>query len=575
MDNQQFSIIFREIASLLELQGDDPFRIRAYRRAARTIENLSESLGAIARRDALEQIPGIGKTLAREIQEFLEMGRLRYHDHLKSTVPEGLLPLLHFPSLSSEQVRILWRTHGITSVTELAQAFYDERLPLDAPTLHALGQDLAAWQRNRRRVMLGVALPRAEVLAQNLARLPLVQRLSLAGSLRRGVEMVADINIVMASPDPPRLIHVCHQQPEVSEVVEAGPTSTRLVTSEGLRVSLVAVLPQQFAGALLYHTGSTAHVNALRQLAQRRGLRLTEHGLTRIEGGSPVSALEEQDIYQHLGLPYIAPELREDRGEIDAAEAGHLPHLVNLEQVLGDLHLHSDWGSGAHSLETIAQVAQRMGYQYVAISDYVSGSSTAHGLSPATLVKQIAEIRRLNATFPETFRLLAAAEVEIAPNGSLEVDEEILSQLDIVIAAIHSGFKAPRHQITNRLCRAMEHPLVNILAHPAGRMLGRQETPSIDIEALLHTAIETHTCLEINSHVLRLDLQDIYIQRARDLGVLFSLGSDAHTIQEMRTLRLGVSTARRGWVEPRQLLNTMPYQALSQRLRNQGVSNVT
>ncbi len=574
MDNQRFSAIFREIASLLELQGDDAFRIRSYRRAAQTIENLGESLRTIAQRDALEEIPGIGKTLSREIQEFLEIGQLRYHEHLKLTVPEGLLPLLRLPSLTSEQIRVLWRTHNITSMSQLIQAFEDGRLPFDVPTLAILDTDVETWRRDQHRILLGIALPRAETVVQNLGRLPLVEHIRLAGSLRRGRDMVADINIVMASPDPPRLIHLCNEQPEVQNVLTTGPTSTRLTTSEGLHLSLIAVSPQYFAGALLYHTGSTAHMAALRRIAQYRGLILTEHGLTRIEGESSVSTPEERDIYQHLGLPYIASELREDRGEIEAAEASYLPHLITAGDVMGDLHVHSDWGAGAHSLADIAQAGQKMGYHYVAICDYVSNSAIGHHLSSETLAKQIEAIRQLNATLPPTFRLLAGAEVEIDDDGCLDIAEDVLHDLDIVIAAIHTGFKEPRHKITRRLCKAMQHPLVDVLAHPTGRMLGRQETPSIDIEALVETAIETHTCLEINSHILRLDLPDRYVQFARALGISFALGSDAHTIQEMGTMRHGVTTARRGWVEPLQLLNALPYPKLMQRLQDQDVSNV-
>jgi DNA polymerase (family 10) len=338
----------------------------------------------------------------------------------------------------------------------------------------------------------------------------------------------------------------------------------------------VAVLPSQFASALLYYTGSTAHLAALRRIAQQRGLRLTEYGLLRLEGGTPIPVAEEHDVYQQLGLPYIAPELREDRGEIDVAEAGRLlPVLVTMEDIRGDLHVHSDWGNGTHSLEDIAQAAQRLGYQYAAICDYTFSTETGRGLSPAMLVKQIAAIRQLNARLPETFRLLAGAEVEIAPDGDLSIDEGILPELDLLIAAAHTGLKEPRNKLTRRLCRAMEHPLVNILAHPTGRMLGRPETPNIDFATLLDTALDTQTCLEINSHVLRLDLPDHYVQRAKDLGMVFSLGSDAHSIQEMRTMRLGVLTARRGWVGPRQLLNTLPAQVLLQRLKGQDVTHVT
>jgi DNA polymerase (family 10) len=461
-------------------------------------------------------------------------------------------------------------------MSQLIQAYRDECLPFDPPALAALGKDLHAWQRQQNRMLLGLALPRAEILVQNLARQPMVERLSLAGSIRRGADMVGDINIVMASSHPPQLIHVCTQQPEVRQVVESGPTSAVLLTSEGLRVSLVAVLPSQFASALLHYTGSPAHLAALRRMAQQRLLRLTEYALTRLQGGVPIPVAEEHDIYHQLGLPYIAPELREGRGEIDVVEAGRLlPTLVTMEDIQGDLHVHSDWGTGTHSLEDITQAAQRMGYQYVAICDYTFSTETGRGLPHDVLVKQIAAIRQLNTRLPEAFRLLAGAEVEISPDGVLDIDEGILQELDLVIAAVHTGLKEPRNKLTRRLCRAMEHPLVNVLAHPVGRMLGRQEPPNIDFAVLLDTALDTQTCLEINSHVLRLDLPDHYIQRAKDLGMVFSLGSDAHSIQEMRTMRLGVLTARRGWVEPRQLLNTLPSQALLQRLKGRDVTHVT
>ncbi len=346
IDNQQFGAIFQDIASILELQGDDPFRIRAYRRAAQTLASLSENVRNIARRDALESLPGIGKTLSREIQELLEAGRLRYHEYLITTVPEGLLPLLRLPSLSTEQVRLLWRTHDIASMPQLAQAFHAERLPFDPPTLAALEQAIAAWEREQSRMLLGIALPRADILCERLAGLPLVEQVSLAGSLRRGTAMVGDINIVMASPDPPRLVHVCNQQPEIRQILATEPTSTVVVTSEGLRVSLVAVLPLQFASALHYYTGSAAHLTALRRLARYRGLDLTQYGVLQLDSGQYLTVAAEEDIYALLGLPSIAPELREDSGEIDAAEAGKLPALVTLEDIRGDLHVQSDWGNG-------------------------------------------------------------------------------------------------------------------------------------------------------------------------------------------------------------------------------------
>jgi len=574
-DNQQCSVIFRDIASLLELQGDDLYRIRAYRRAAQTLASLSEPLRTIARRGALETLPGIGKTLSREIQELLETGRLRYHEHLITTVPEGIVDFLRLPSLSTEQVRTLWRTHDMTSMQQLAQAFHAERLPFDASTLETLGKEIAAWEREQHRMLLGIALPRADILVERLAALPLVEQVSVAGSLRRGTAMVGDINMVLASPDPPRLMHLCNQQPEIRQVFETGPTSTVVVTSEGLRVSLVAVLPPQFASALHYYTGSAAHLAVLRRIAQRRGLDLTQYGVRQLERSQYLPVATEEEVYDLLGLPYIAPELREDGGEIEVAEAGRLPDLVTLGDIRGDLHVQSAWGNGAHSLEDIAQMGQRLGYQYVAICDYATVAAADRGLTPAKLATQVAAIRRLNATLPETFRLLTGIELEISPDGEIDFDTGLLQELDLVIAALHTGLKEPRNKLTRRLCKAMEHPLVDILAHPTGRMLGRQVLPSIDMAAVLETAVETGTYLEINSHVLRLDLPETYVRQARDLGVTLALGSEAPSIQDMRTMRLGVLTARRGWLGPGQILNSLSYRGLLQRLQDWGVSNVT
>ena len=574
-DNQQFSAIFRDIAAVLELQGDDPYRIRAYRRAAQTLLSLSEPLRAIARRDALETLPGIGKTLSKEIQELLETGRLRYYEYLITTVPEGIVALLRLRSLSTEHVRTLWRTHDMTSMKQLAQAFHAERLPFEAALLETLGKEIAAWERAQHRMLLGVALPRADILLERLASLPLVEQASLAGSLRRGAAMVGDINIVIASPDPPRLMRLCNQQPEIRQVLETGPTSTLVVTSEGLRVSLIAVLPQQFASALHYYTGSTAHITALRRLAQRRGLDLTPYGVRQHEHGQYLNVVTEEDIYDCLGLPWIAPEIREDSGEIESAEAGRLPALVTLEDIRGDLHVQSDWGNGAHSLEAIAQMGQRLGYHYVAVCDYATPAATDRGLTPARLTEQIAAIQRLNATLPATFRLLTGIELEISAEGEVDFDAALLQDLDVVIAAAHTGLKEPRQKLTRRLCKAMEHPCVDILAHPTGRMLGRAMLPSIALEAVLETAVETGTYLELNSHVLRLDLPDTSVRQARDLGLTLALGSEAQNVQEMRTMRLGVLTARRGWLAPDQLLNTLPYHGLLRRLHDWGVSNVT
>lgn len=554
MDQRPVSAIFDDIANLLELRRDDPFRIRAYRRAAQTLLAIDESLQSIAQRGALEAIPGIGKTLAGEINELLDTGRLRYHDHLKSTVPEGLPALLRLPSLTIQQVRTLWRQHRITSLNQLAQAYRAEQTPLDAATLAVLGRDLAAWERDKNRLLLGIARPRAEALAHNLAKLPTVQRIEIAGSIRRGAAWVGDINIVMGSENPEGLIRYCRSQPEVTQILDSKPTSTVMLLSEGLRVSLVAVPPARFAGALLLGTGSGAHLAALQQRAELHGWRLAEH----------TAVAEEATLYELLGLPFIAPELREGRGEIEAAEADKLPRLISQQDVLGDFRIGSHWGDGANGLDQIAHAARNMGYHYVAICDAAHSAATGRGLSPGELEQQIASIELMNAALPDDFRLLAGVEVDLSPDGDPLAPAELLRTCDVVVAAARTGLKAPRRELTRRLCRAMENPLVHVLAPPPWRQSADLEMPTIDADAILDTAAATRTCLEISSHPLRPGLPDLHVRHATERGVMLTLGSGAQRVRDMQSMALGVTTARRGWAEPRHLLNTRPLQAVMQ-----------
>ena len=554
MDQRPVSAIFDDIANLLELRRDDPFRIRAYRRAAQTLLAIDESLQSIAQRSALEAIPGIGKTLAGEINELLDTGRLRYHDHLKSTVPEGLPALLRLPSLTIQQVRTLWRQHRITSLNQLAQAYRAEQTPLDAATLAVLGRDLAAWERDKNRLLLGIARPRAEALAHNLAKLPTVQRIEIAGSIRRGAALVGDINIVMGSENPEDLIRYCRGQPEVTQILDSKPTSTVMLLSEGLRVSLTAVPPARFAGALLLGTGASAHLAALQQRAELHGWRLAEH--TAVE--------EEATLYELLGLPFIAPELRESRGEIEAAEADKLPRLVSQQDVRGDFRVGSHWGDGANGLDQIAHAARNMGYHYVAICDAAYSAATGRGLGPGELEQQIASIELMNAALPDDFRLLAGVEVDLSPDGDPLAPAELLRTCDVVAAAARTGLKAPRSELTRRLCRAMENPLVHVLAPPPWRQSADPEMPPIDADAILDTAAATRTCLEISGHPLRPGLPDVHVRHATERGVMLTLGSGAQRVRDMQSMALGATTARRGWAEPRHLLNSRPLQAVMQ-----------
>ena len=557
MDQQHVSAIFSDIAHLLELRRDDPFRIRAYRRAAQTLLSLDESLQAVARRGGLEDIPGIGRTLAGEIRELLDSGRLGYHDHLLSAVPEGLPALLRLPSLTARQVRVLWQQHHITSLDQLAQLFRTGGAPLDDATLTALGSDLAAWERDRSRMLLGVALPRAEALANNLARLPAVERVAIAGSIRRGAPLVGDINIVVGSTDPDALTAYCRAQPEVTRILDGGPTLTRMLISEGLSVSLAAVRPEQFAAALLLRTGCGSHAAALQQRAERHGWQL----------GEDAAAGEETDLYAQLGLPFIAPELREGGGEIEAAEAGDLPHLVSQPDLQGDFRVASHWGDGANGLDSIAQAARKLGYRYVAVCDAAYSTATGRGLGAGELEQQIAAIELINTASPDDFRLLAGVEVDLTPDGDVQGPAELLSACDVVIAAARTDLAVPRRQLTGRLCKAMENPLVHVLALSPARPSGEPKMPPIDMDAVLETAAATGTCLEINCRPLRSGLTDAHIRQATRRGVMLTLGSGAPRIRDLPSLALGLTAARRGWAEPGHLLNTRPLPAVRQFLK--------
>ena len=554
MDQHAISAIFDDIANLLELRRDDPFRVRAYRRAAQALLSLEESLQAVGRRDGLEAIPGIGKTLAGEIRELLETGQLRYHDHLRSEVPDGLPALLRLPSLSARQVRALWQQHHVTSLNQLAQLYRAGTTPLDAATLAALGNDLAVRERDRNRMPLGTALPRAEALADNLARLPAVERIAIGGSIRRGAPLVGDINIVMGSGDAEGLLEHCRSQPEVTRILDSGPASTTLRISEGINVSLAAVQPEQFAAALLLRTGCAGHVGALRERAERQGWRLS----------GDAAADHETDLYTLLGLPFIAPELREGRGEIAAAEAGDLPRLVSQPDLLGDFRVASHWGDGANGLDQIAQAARKMGYQYVAVCDTAYSPATGRGLSADELEQQIASIELVNAALPDDFRLLAGVEVDLSPNGDVQSPTQLLRACDLVIAAARTGLNEPRRQLTARLCKAMENPLVHVLALPPARPSVEPKMPPIDVDGILETAAATRTGLEINSQPLRSGLTDLHIRHAAQRGVMLTLASAAQRLRDLPSITLGLTAARRGWAEPRHLLNTRPLAAVRQ-----------
>lgn len=570
MKNLQLAATLNEIADLLEILGENPFRIRAYRRAARSIELLPESIETVWREGRLQEIEGVGKGLAAGIEQWLAEGVMDAHEELKRRIPRGLLEVVRVPGVGPKTAKLLYDALGVQSLADLEEACRAGRVR----TIKGLGPKteeniLRGIERLRRfaaRTPIGVALPLAQGIVAELAALPAVRRAAYAGSLRRGRETVGDIDVLVASSAPDQVIEAFVALPGVEHILSRGQEKASVLLAQGLQVDLLVVPEEQFAAALHHFTGSKEHNVTLRELARARGLRISEHGIVDEATGAAIPVLEEEDIFSALGLPFIPPELREDGSEISAARAGVLPRLVELSDIRGDLHVHSTWSDGRASIREMAEAARARGYEYIAITDHSKSLGVARGLSPERLVQQIEEIRALNRLWDD-FQILAGAEVDILPDGTLDYDDELLRRLDIVVASVHSAMNQDRETMTERIIKAMRHPCVDIVAHPTGRVLGRREAYDVDVERLIVAAAETGTCLEINASPERLDLSDVYARAAKDAGVWLAINTDAHDVESLQQMALGVVTARRGWVEKRHVLNCLPLPELRRTLK--------
>ncbi len=569
MRNFEIAKVFNEIADILEIKDENPFRIRAYRRAAQNIEALTEAVEELAQRGDLEKVPGIGKDLALKVQEILSTGGLKYLENLKKEVPESLVEFLSIPGMGPKTAKLLYDQLGVDSVEKLeglAKGHKLQGLPgIRAKTEENIIRGIELYKKGRERMPLGKALSLAQEIMAHLQALPEVNRLAFAGSLRRMKETVKDIDILVTSDHPPKVMGVFASLPLVQEVLARGETKCSVILKEGIQADLRVVDPESFGAALQYFTGSKAHNIRSRELAVRKGFKLSEYGVFRDADGRRLGGALEEDMYAALGLPLIPPELREDTGEIEAALEGRLPKLVEYSEIKGDLHVHSHWSDGAHSLEELAEAAIRKGYEYLLIADHSKSMGIARGLSKEELHQQVQEIQALNKKF-KGFRLLAGIEVDIRADGTLDFPDDVLAQLDVVVAAIHSGFKQSKGTMTKRIVRAMENPHVHIIAHPTGRLIGEREGYELDWEEVLRCARETNTALEINSYPARLDLNDLNSRRAKEAGVSLAISTDAHTISQLETMTLGVATARRGWLTKGDLLNTLSARDLLERI---------
>jgi DNA polymerase (family 10) len=574
MHSQQVADLLNRIADMLDVLGENPYKGIAYRRAADQIAHLGEDITQVWERGELRAIPGVGEALAKKLDELLSTGRLQYYERLQEQVPVGVLDLLAIPDVGPKTAKLLWEHLGVTSVGEAEQAARAGKiraLPgMATRSEERVLQGIALLRRRSTRIPLGDAWPVAEQILESLREVPGIVKASAAGSLRRRKSTVGDIDLLVASASPEAVMAAFVALDRVAEVSLSGPTKTTVILDNGLQVDLRVLPPERYGSLLQYFTGSKEHNIHLRGLAQEQSLSLSEYGFKR--GGEEILCPEEEDVYTALGLPWIPPELREDRGEIEAAQSGRLPSLIAESDLLGDLHAHTNWSDGAASLEEMAEAAREKGYRYLVISDHSRSLGIAHGLSVERLREQRLEIQRLNSRYGD-FRLLHGIELEIRGDGSLDFPDAVLAELDVVIASVHSGLRQPSERITGRLLSAMQNPYVDIIAHPLGRILGQREESAVDVTALLNGAAQTGTALEVNSIPFRLDLDDIHIRRATQMGIRLAIGSDAHSPGGLDAIAFGVAIARRGWAEPQHVLNALTFEdLLRQRKRNSGAA---
>jgi DNA polymerase (family X) len=539
------------------------------------VGGLREDISEIHRQGKLRDISGVGPSIASKIAEFLDTGHSSYLEKMEGDIPPGVVELLTVPGLGPAKARQIYKTLGIRSLEDLAVAGREGHLsevPGIGPTTAAkIVREVERIKRRTQRLLLSTALTTAELVVDLLSEHPTIARLEPAGSIRRRKETIGDIDLLAASDQPHEAMQAFIGLPIVKEVIATGPQKSSVLTYEDLQIDLLVVPTRQYGAALQHFTGSREHNIALRDLATRMGYKLNEYGLFTLRENKQVAFAEEEDIYAALGLACPAPELRENGGEIEAAASGTLPALLTLADLRGDLHVHSDWSDGKAPVEEMVRAAIARGYEYIAITDHSHSLGVARGLTPERVRQQRRLIDALNRKYAP-FRIFAGIEVEIRGNGALDFPDEILAGFDIVTASQHSGGNQPRARLIGRIAGAMENPYVDILNHPTGRVIGRREPYDVDVPAIIAKAAERNVALEINSSPERLDLNDQWARMAKDKGVLLTISSDAHVPDSLDALRYGVSVARRAWLEPRNVLNTLPLGSLLERLRRSKIA---
>lgn len=560
--NEQLADIFEKMATLLEIKGDSVFKIRAYQRAARTIENLPVSLeNSVRDKQDLKEIPGIGKAINDKIYEYVGTGRISAYDKLVEELPQGILTLMTVPSIGPKTATLIANELNVTSIEELEQAILDNKVSgingIGKKTAENILRNVQELRTKDRRTPIGVALPLAEMIIRKL-QTACQELISLypVGSLRRWEETIGDIDIVCISPNPTSVSNALVGLEDVEDVLVQGDKKTSVVLESGIQLDLRIVDSQSLGAMLQYFTGSQQHNIRIREYANKKGLSVNEYGITDDSTGTLEKFADEESFYHRLDLQYVPPELRVGINELSMAEKYMLPHLIEENDLKGDLHIHTDWSDGRDSMEAMVKTAADLGYEYIAITDHSAGLGVAHGLSIDRLESHIKNLRNLQEKF--SIRILCGSEVDIRADGSLDYPDEMLDKLDVVVASIHSAMGQDSDRMTSRLKRAMNHKSVTMIGHLSTRIIGHRSPITFDLEEILLAAKSSGTALELNASPERLDLKDTHAYLAKDFGIPLVLNTDSHNVDGFYNRRYGIAVARRAWCEPQHVLNTLP-----------------
>jgi len=567
-NNARVASILEEVADLLELKEDTFFQVRAYRRVAKEIKSLTEDVKDLYVRGHLDQVPGVGKAIHDKIAEILRTGELQYLNDLRNEFPAGLLQIMQVPDVGPKTAGRLYKELKVTNLQDLKAAAEQHRIKMlkgfGERTEENILKGIRYLESRQGRMLLGYAYPRGKALEEHM-REKGFELVSLGGSLRRMKETIGDIDILVGSSEPSKAMDVFVSYPQTAEVMLRGETKTSIRLRDGVQVDMRVVDPSSFGAALQYFTGSKEHNVRMRSLANDLGYKVNEYGVFRLSDAAKVAGETEEGVYEVLGMQWMPPEMREDRGEVDLARKQQVPRVVTLSDICGDLHTHSEASDGVDPVEAMAMAAEARGYEYLAITDHSRSLTIGNGLSAERLLESMEHVRKVNEAHPN-IRLLAGTEVEIDEKGGLDYPPKLLEDLDIVVAAVHSRFKMTPAEMTERLVTAVSNENVNILAHPTGRIIGEREGYAFDMEKVMQAAKDNGVAMEVNSFPERLDLNDLHCAMARERGVMVSIDTDAHNVRQLDYMLYGVATAKRGWVPPELVLNALPWDSLRRRL---------